>query len=52
MVLCDSRGVQAVGSGSTARAVIISLTGRARVTASQSDITNVALPKVVGGACP
>jgi type IV fimbrial biogenesis protein FimT len=52
MVLCDSRGVTAVGSGSTARAVIISQTGRARVTASQNDITTVALPKVVGGACP
>jgi type IV fimbrial biogenesis protein FimT len=52
MVLCDSRGVNAVGSGSTARAVIISQTGRARVTASQNDITTVALPNVVGGACP
>jgi type IV fimbrial biogenesis protein FimT len=52
MVLCDSRGVQPNGTGSTARAVIISQTGRARVTASQNDITTVALPKVVGGSCP
>jgi type IV fimbrial biogenesis protein FimT len=52
MVLCDSRGVHAAGSSATARAVIISPTGRARVASSYNDITTVALPQVVGGGCP
>lgn len=52
MVLCDSRGVQPAGAGATARAVIISPTGRARVASSYNDITTVALPQVVGGNCP
>ena len=52
MVLCDSRGVQPNGTGSTARAVIISPTGRAHVAATQNEITTVALPQVVGGGCP
>ncbi len=51
LVLCDYRGVKAVGTQSTARALFISRTGRARVTALQSDITTNALPNV-GGGCP
>jgi type IV fimbrial biogenesis protein FimT len=52
MVLCDSRGVTALGTNSTARAMVISTTGRARSSALQADIVNVVLPKVVGGHCP
>jgi type IV fimbrial biogenesis protein FimT len=52
MVLCDSRGVVAAGNNSTARAVVISPTGRARTSAVQSDITGNVLPNIVGGGCP
>jgi type IV fimbrial biogenesis protein FimT len=47
IVLCDARGVTAVGTQSTGRAVLITATGRARVTNVQADI--VAAP-VLG--CP
>jgi type IV fimbrial biogenesis protein FimT len=52
MVLCDSRGVVAAGNNSTARAVVISPTGRARTSAVQSDIAGNVLPNIVGGGCP
>jgi prepilin-type N-terminal cleavage/methylation domain-containing protein len=47
IVLCDARGVTAVGTQSTGRAVLITATGRTRVTNVQADI--VATP-VLG--CP
>ena len=53
ITLCDSRGVVALaGSSSTARAVTISPTGRARVVKSVTDV-NAALVSASGGAhCP
>jgi type IV fimbrial biogenesis protein FimT len=51
VVMCDVRGVQAVGNNSTARAVFITATGRARASATYADVHNTALP-LVGGACP
>ncbi len=50
IVLCDSRGVIASGSTSSARAVLISATGRARVAALQADVL-LALA-ATGGTCP
>jgi type IV fimbrial biogenesis protein FimT len=52
MVICDTRGVQAVGAGATARALFITATGRARASATYADVHNTALPLVVGGVCP
>jgi type IV fimbrial biogenesis protein FimT len=52
LVMCDSRGVLAVGANSTARAVLITQTGRARVSATYQDVHNVAMPLVTGGSCP
>lgn len=52
LVICDARGVQAIGANATARAVLITATGRARVSATYQDVHNVALPLVVGGSCP
>lgn len=51
LVLCDSRGVVAAGLTSTARALLITATGRARAASSQADLT-AALPLVAGGSCP
>ena len=51
-VLCDSRGVQQVGAAATARALLITATGRARASSNWNDVKNVALPLVVGGSCP
>ena len=51
-VLCDSRGIVAVGLNSTARALLITQTGRARAAATYTDVYNVARPLVVGGSCP
>ena len=52
LVLCDSRGVQQVGTTATARALFISTTGRARASSTWNDVKIVALPLVVGGSCP
>ena len=52
LVMCDVRGVQAVGNSSTARALFITATGRARASATYADVHNTALPLVVGGSCP
>jgi len=51
MVLCDARGVQAQGTGSTARALFITATGRARASATYADVAGTALG-AVGGSCP
>ena len=52
LVICDSRGVQQVGTAATARALFISTTGRSRVSSTWQDVKNTALPLVVGGSCP
>jgi type IV fimbrial biogenesis protein FimT len=51
LVVCDSRGVQAVGANATARALFIATTGRARASSTWNDVKITALP-LVGGACP
>lgn len=52
VVICDSRGNQAVGAiNSTARAVLITSTGRARVTRVKSDIT-AATTTIGTSLCP
>lgn len=50
IVLCDSRGIVAVGLNSTARALLIAQTGRARVSQLQADVT--AAQATIGGSCP
>ena len=52
IVLCDARQVTAVGAQSTARALFISPTGRARSSNLYADIVANALPNIVGKACP
>ena len=52
LIMCDARGVVAVGTGSTGRALFITATGRARATAAYADVHNTALPLVTGGSCP
>jgi Tfp pilus assembly protein FimT len=50
IIACDSRGNQATGSYSTARALLISPTGRARVAYTYTDVTNAFA--TLGQACP
>ena len=50
VVICDVRGLQAVGTNSVARAVIIEPTGRARTTRVQLEVSD-ALDDI-GGSCP
>lgn len=52
LVVCDSRGVQQVGTAATARALFVSNTGRARTSSTWQDVKITALPLVVGGTCP
>jgi len=52
VVMCDARGVTAVGNGSTARALFISPTGRARASAEYADVSGIALPLTASGSCP
>jgi type IV fimbrial biogenesis protein FimT len=51
VVVCDSRGVTAVGTNATARALFIAPTGRARASATFADVSTTAMPLVVG-TCP
>jgi hypothetical protein len=51
LVMCDVRGVTAVGNNSTGRALFITATGRARASATYADVHDTALP-LVGGTCP
>lgn len=48
VTFCDARGVVAAGGSSTARAVVIATTGRARAVSAVADV-NAALN---GGSCP
>jgi type IV fimbrial biogenesis protein FimT len=50
IVLCDSRGNLRNGNNSTARAVLISATGRGRVSALYVDVTNTLA--TLGTTCP
>ena len=55
VVICDARGITAsgtstVGATSTARALLIQPTGRARVSNQQADV--VAAQAVIGVSCP
>lgn len=50
VVICDVRGLQAVGTNSVARALYIEPTGRARTTRVQQDVSD-ALDDI-GGSCP
>jgi len=49
IVICDARGNTDLGTGSTARAVIIEATGRSRVTKRATEITTA---MASAGACP
>jgi prepilin-type N-terminal cleavage/methylation domain-containing protein len=49
IVFCDERGNQAVGNSSSARAVFIEETGRARVTKNRTDVGGAI---TTAGACP
>jgi type IV fimbrial biogenesis protein FimT len=46
IVLCDQRGITAIGNRSTARALLITPTGRARVTSTNAEIV------ATGIGCP
>jgi type IV fimbrial biogenesis protein FimT len=50
VVLCDERGDTPRGSDSTARTVIITPTGRARVSRLHADVS--ASQALIGGSCP
>jgi len=50
ILMCDVRGNKVTGTDSVERAVIISATGRVRVSKNKDDVTNVLA--AVGGACP
>ena len=50
VVICDSRGIQAVGDNSLARALLIAPTGRAHTTKLHTEVTE-ALDDI-GGSCP
>jgi type IV fimbrial biogenesis protein FimT len=50
VVICDSRGNQAVGDNSLARALLITPTGRARTTKNYTEVSDTL--DDIGGACP
>ena len=50
ILICDSRGNHQVGTQSTARAVLISATGRARVSSLYTD--TVTTQAAIGSSCP
>jgi len=49
VVICDSRGIQLVGANSTARAFLITATGRAHVS---KDNPQVLAASAITGSCP
>jgi type IV fimbrial biogenesis protein FimT len=51
MVLCDARGITAIGTASTGRALFIAATGRARTSNTYVDVATTAMP-LVTGTCP
>jgi type IV fimbrial biogenesis protein FimT len=50
IVICDVRGNEAIGSTSTARTVLITGSGRVRVSRAFSDVTSALA--TIGGTCP
>ncbi len=50
IVICDVRGLQAVGDNSVARALYIEPTGRARTTRVQQEVSDA--QDDIGGTCP
>lgn len=52
VVACDVRGIQRYGTASTARALLITQTGRARATSDWNDVNVVAKPTLIGANCP
>ncbi len=52
VVACDIRGIKANGTASTARALFVTQTGRARATSAWNDVNGLAKPALVGGNCP
>jgi type IV fimbrial biogenesis protein FimT len=50
VVICDSRGNTAIGANSTARALFVANTGRARISQLYADV-GTAL-STIGGTCP
>lgn len=50
IVICDVRGLQAVGDNSVARALYIEPTGRARTTRVQQEVSDA--QDDIGGSCP
>lgn len=50
VAMCDVRGVVAQGTNSTARALVLTATGRARVTRVQTEVA--AAMATIGGTCP
>lgn len=50
VVICDARGIDAVGANSVARAVLITPTGRARTTKVYSEVDGALTG--IGGSCP
>ena len=52
VVLCDARGIVRSGSSSTARAVTISVTGRARVVSEYGGVLTVLAALPTGTTCP
>jgi hypothetical protein len=50
VVLCDSRGNQAIGLNSTARALFVTATGRSRASALKTDVDGALT--AIGATCP
>jgi len=50
VVMCDARGNQAIGLNSTARTLLISQTGRARISQLVADVSSSLT--TLGGTCP
>jgi type IV fimbrial biogenesis protein FimT len=50
VAICDSRGNVAIGANSTARALFIAQTGRARISQLFADVTTAI--STIGGTCP
>ena len=50
VVLCDTRGSQAVGDNSVARALLITATGRARTTKNHTEVSDTL--DDIGASCP
>ena len=52
IVACDARRIAPNGTASTARALFITQTGRARASSAWSDVNGLAKPALIGGDCP